>query len=117
MSPHTVNAHLRTARDKLALDRSMDAARLLIAAEGYKRSASNAVGIETAEPTADGIGASHVGFARNRYNLGPLTRLCLIVATAFIAVALAGASLTGAEAVARIFWDHQVDISDPPYWN
>jgi DNA-binding CsgD family transcriptional regulator len=119
LSPHTVNEHLRQARRTLGVSRSMQAARLLVRAEGNNRSVSDAIGVEdddvvdhdqdatmTAEPTR---------IARNRYNLTILQRIGLIVAIAFIAVALAGALLVGADAITRIFVGYEIDISDKPY--
>ena len=121
LSPFTVRGHLRDARRLLGAGRSMTAARLLV---DYERNTfgiatPNRVGLDRdlddenpATPTGLSIGA-----VRNRYNLGILTRIGLIVAIAFVAVALAGALLVGAEAITRIFLDYRIDIPDPPYRN
>ena len=119
LSPHTVNEHLRDARRILGLSRSMQAARLLVESEGTNRSVSEPIGLDRPADAADiesaSLPAEPESAVRNRYNLGVLTRMGLIVAIAFVAVALAGALLVGAEAITRIFVDYRIDISDPPY--
>ncbi len=119
LSPHTVHEHLRKARETLRVGRSMEAARLLVAHEGNNRFVSDAIGIEPDGPHDDSSEAISPAngalIARNRYELGLLARLGLILAVAFIAVALAGALIVGAEAITELFWEYQIDISDPPY--
>lgn len=120
LSPHTVNEHLRDARRVLRVPRSIQAARLLIEHERDNRIVPEPIGVELAPDHGDaGDAISPAAPARivrkNRYNLGILTRVGLIVAIALGAVALAGALLVGAEAISRIFRAEQVDISDPPY--
>ena len=99
----------------------MTAARMLVEFERDTLGIAtpNRVGLDrelTDEGEATPPGVS-VGAVRNRYNLGILARIGLIIAIAFIAVALAGALLVGAEAITRIFVDYRIDISDPPYRN
>lgn len=119
LSPNTVKKYLRDARRTLRVHRSMQAARLLVEHEQETRGISPerylggaADGADT-ESAWDEAAAS--ANARNRYRLGILTRIGLIVAIAFGAVALAGALLVGAEAITRFFVGYEIDISDPPY--
>ncbi len=93
---------------------------MLAAYEGDNRAVPEPLGVELNPSQADEPGAARPDLPnrtarRNRYNLSPLARLCLIVATALAAVALAGALLVGAEAITRVFRAEQVDISDPTY--
>lgn len=115
LSPHTVNEHLRDARKLLGVARSMEAARILVAAEGDNRPVSDAIGVELDEGRTDDARASQIGLVRNRYNLGVLTRIGLIVGIALSAMALAGALLVGAEAITHIFRAEQINLSDPSY--
>lgn len=105
LSPHTVNEHLRQTRRALEVSRSMQAARLLANAEGNNRSVSDEIGVENDDIVDHGqdatIAAEPTRIARNRYKLGILQRIGLIIAIAFIAVALGGALLVGAEAITR----------------
>lgn len=121
LSPFTVRGHLRDARHLLGAGRSMTAARMLVEHERDTLGIAtpNRIGLDRElanEGAATPPGVS-VGAVRNRYNLGILARFGLIIAIAFIAVALAGALLVGAEAITRIFVDYRIDISDPPYRN
>ena len=115
LSPHTVNEHLRDARRLLGVARSMDAARMLVAAEGDKRIVPDPVGVESADDANDIGEADRVDSARNRYNLTFLQRIGTTLALAFGAVALAGALIVGADAINRIFLGYGIDISDQPY--
>lgn len=119
LSPHTVSEHLRDARKVLGVSRSMHAARLLVAHEGDNRLVSAPLGVASHLDLDDETRATEseppATVARNRYNLGVLQRIGLIVAIAFGAMALAGALLGGAEAITRIFRAEQIDISDFPY--
>lgn len=115
LSPHTVNEHLRDARRLLGVARSMEAARLLIAAEGDNRIVPDPIGVESASLGADIDGADRIDSARNRYNLTILQRVGTTVAIALGAVALAGALIVGADAINRIFLGYGIDISDHPY--
>ena len=119
LSPHTVHEHLRDARRTLGVSRSMQAARLLFAFEKDNCVVPDLFGVER-RPIVDEDAfatepAQPANVVRNRYNLTVLQRIGLIVAIAFVAVALAGALLVGADAITRIFWNYQIDISDPPY--
>jgi len=115
LSPHTVNEHLRDARRILRVSRSMAAARLLVAHEGYTRDVPtpNVVAADPALTETDP--ASPTGLVRNRYNLSALQRIGLTVAVAFSAIAFAGALIVGADAINRLFVGYGIDISDPPY--
>jgi hypothetical protein len=62
-----------------------------------------------------GVVLGPVAIVGNRYELGILARLGLVVAIAFGAMALAGALVIGADAVTRVFTTGHIDISDPPY--
>ncbi len=119
LSPNTVNEHLRSARRVLGTHRSMQAARLLFNHERPNIDVSTPNPIdrrrEDEQPSPATIPAQPAIAARNRYNLGILTRIGLIIAIAFGAVALTGALLVGAEAITRIFTGYRIDISDPPY--
>jgi DNA-binding CsgD family transcriptional regulator len=114
LSPFTVREHLRDARRILRVNRSMQAARLLV---HYERDTlgvplPNRIGLDRQFPD-EGSAIAHAT-ARNRYPLGVLQRFGLIVAIAFGAVALAGALLVGAEAITWIFRAEGIDISDYP---
>jgi len=116
LSPHTVREHLRDARRILGVGRSMQAARLLVE---YERDTlgvplPNRVGLERRFRQESGATAI-TAVARNRYPIGPLIRIGLIVAIAFGAVALAGALLVGAEAITHVLWTERIDLSDTPY--
>jgi DNA-binding CsgD family transcriptional regulator len=119
ISHHTVNEYLREAREALGVRRSIDAARLLITYEQYKRVVPKPVGVESgtsvdeAGPATEPALSANV--ARNRWHLERLHRIGLIVAIAFLAVAFAGALRAGLEDLTRFFWDYQIDISDQPY--
>jgi DNA-binding CsgD family transcriptional regulator len=118
LSPNTVKEHLRDARLMLHASRSMQAARLLIDHERDTQGVSppSRVGLE--RNLLEGGVATEPAFwpaARNRYNLGFLSRIGLIVAIAFGVVAFAGALLSSAEAITSLFIDFGIDISDPPY--
>lgn len=119
LSPNTVKEHLRDARRHLGTSRSMQAARLLIDHEKESRGVypPSRVGLvrDFAEDGAAPGRPDLPPIARNRYNFGILLRIGLIIAIAFGAVALTGALLVGAEAITRLFVDHEIDISDPPY--
>ena len=120
LSPHTVNEHLRDARRILGASRSMEAARILLAYERDNPPVPDPIGVGAALPTPEEELApqSELPSAvvrRNRYQLGLLVRISLIVAIALGAVALTGALLVGAEAITHIFRAERVDISDPPY--
>lgn len=120
LSPHTVNEHLRDARRVLGVARSMQAARMLAEFEGNNLAVPDAIGVEPDAPPSNESGATPdrepAGAVRkNRYRLTTLQRLGLIVAIAFVAVALAGALLGVADTVTRIFTAGHIDISDPPY--
>jgi DNA-binding CsgD family transcriptional regulator len=118
LSPNTVREHLRDARRLLRTSRSMQAARLLVDHERDIQGVSppNRIGLERiSNDQDDAAGPNRRPAVRNRYNLGILARIGLIIAIAFGAVALTGALLVGAEAITRLFVDHEIDISDPPY--
>jgi len=115
LSPHTVNEHLRDARRLLGVARSMEAARMLVAAEGDKRIVPDPIGVELASLGNDVDGADRIDAARNRYNLTILQRIGIVLAIAVGAVALAGALIVGADAINRIFLGYGIDISDHPY--
>ena len=120
ITPNTVNQHLRDARRVLGVARSVQAARLLAEAEGHNRIGTDPRRIAAADRADQMIRAgpteASTGPARkNRYRLTTLRRLGLIVAIAFVAVALAGALLGAADTITRIFSTGQIDISDPPY--
>lgn len=119
LSPFTVRTHLRDARRIVGASRSMQAARLLVEHERDTSGIAtpNRIGLDRHFP--HDVSATSVSepaaVVRNRYHFGLLQRIGLIVAIAFVAVALAGALLVGAEAITRIFVDYRIDISDPPY--
>jgi len=119
LSPFTVRTHLRDARRIVGASRSMQAARLFVEHERDTSGIAtpNRIGLD--RQFANDVSATPLGdpaaVARNRYQFGILTRFGLIVAIAFVAVAFAGALLVGADAITRIFVDHRIDISDPPY--
>lgn len=119
ISPHTVNQHLRDARTTLGAARSIDAARFLASHEGSKRVMIDPIGIDASPPSGENevaIGpAAPVTIARNRYDLGLLQRIGLIIAVAFVAVAFVGGLVVAIDVVTQILQDHQVDLSDPPY--
>lgn len=117
LSPNTVKKYLGDARRTLGASRSMQAARFLVEFErdtqGVSPPSRIAPDPEIADPedAPEQIGPA----ARNRYNLTILQRIGLIVAIAFIAVALGGALLVGADAITRIFVGYGIDISDESY--
>jgi len=119
LSPFTVRTHLRDARRTIGASRSMQAARMLVEHERDTSGIAtpNRIGLD--RRFADDVSATSPGssaaVARNRYPFGFLTRIGLIVAIAFGAVALAGALLVGAEAITQIFQAERIDISDYPY--
>lgn len=115
LSPHTVNEHLRDARRVLGVARSMEAARMLVAAEGDNRIVPDPIRVEIPPSSSDASEAYPLGSARNRYNLTILQRIGITLAIAVGAVALAGALIVGADAINRIFLGYGIDISDPPY--
>lgn len=115
LSPHTVNEHFREARRILGVDRTMEAARMLVAVEGDKRIVPERLGVDPHARTVDSGTAVLSRPARNRYNLIILKRVGLPFALAFTAVALAGALIGGADALNRAFLGYGIDISDPPY--
>lgn len=118
VSPNTIREHLRDARQILQTNRSMHAARLLVDHERDTQGIAppNRVGFQSdVGDQGDADVSQRRPAVRNRYNLGVLTRIGLIVAIAFGAVALTGALLVGAEAITRLFVGHGIDISDPPY--
>lgn len=114
----TVKGHLTNARQILGADRSMQAARILVEYE-------HTLGIEPPRPVGlerplidDGAAtalATPTLVVRNRNPFGYLVRIGLIVAIAFGAVALAGATLVGSTAITQIFRAERIDISDYPY--
>lgn len=119
LSPNTVKKYLRDARRILRVHRSMQAARLLVEHERDTQGISPArflgdppdavdIGVAPDEATVSSV-------ARNRYRLGILVRIGLIIAFAFGAVALGGALIVGADAITRILTGYEIDISDPPY--
>lgn len=120
LSPHTVNEHLRDARRFLGVARSMQAARLLIEAEGYDRIVSKPIGVPgdsiraegTEEPRAGGL---EVPVRKNRYGISAFQRLGIIVGLAFGVIALGGALVGTTELVARLITKYRIDISDAPY--
>lgn len=116
LSPNTVKKYLGEARGILGVSRSAQAARLLVDYEGdtlgippLKR-----LGSDSDLPQSDSAAGQNSG-ARERYPLGFLARIGLIVAIAFIAVAFAGALVVGVDAINRFFVGYRIDISDPPY--
>jgi DNA-binding CsgD family transcriptional regulator len=119
LAPVTVKGHLSNARRLLGVNRSMQAARILVRHEHHTLGIEppRPVGLERHLPDEEAAAAlaGQALVVRNRYHLGLLQRTVLIVAIAFVAVALAGALLIGAEALSRIFWDYRIDISDYPY--
>lgn len=120
ISPNTVNQHLRDARRILGVARSVQAARLLAEAEGHNRVGNDPRRMAAADhadqmATAGSTENSSDPARKNRYRLTTLQRLGLIVAIAFVAVALAGALLGTADTTTRILRTGQIDISDPPY--
>jgi DNA-binding CsgD family transcriptional regulator len=119
ISPNTVNRHLQDARSLLGVSRSMDVAIMLVEHEGGNRITTERIGISASVDTKQDAMAVAPGSSgttpRNRYHLTILQRAALIAFIAFLAVALAGALLTGSEAINKFFWGHQIDISDPPY--
>ncbi|MBW8910323.1 MAG: helix-turn-helix domain-containing protein [Sphingomonas sp.] len=119
-SPNTVNQHLRDARRILGVARSVQAARLLAEAEGHNRVGTDPRRIAAADRADQmaGVGSTEAsaGPARkNRYRLSTLQRFGLIIAIAFLAVALGGALLAAAETITRVLRSAQIDLSDPPY--
>lgn len=119
LSPNTVKEHLRDARRLLCVSRSMQAARIFVDHERDTHGVSPPKRVGLKEfPSDKGAAEAMVmrsAAARNRYNLGILQRIGLIVAIAFIAVALGGSLLVGADAITRIFVEYGIDISDKPY--
>jgi len=114
LSPFTVREHLRDCRRILNVNRSMQAARLLVHHEQdtFGVPLPNRIGLDRQFP--DESGAAADATARNRYPLGTLQRIGLIVAIAFGAVALIGGLLVGAEAITWIFRAEGIDLSDYP---
>ena len=116
LSPNTIKKYLRDARGTLGVSRSMQAARIFVEHErdtqGIPPPSRLAVSWEIDDP--DDAPEPPGPAARNRYNLTILQRIGLIVAIAFVAVALAGALLVGAEAITRIFVGYGIDISGNP---
>ncbi|WP_093509771.1 helix-turn-helix domain-containing protein [Sphingopyxis sp. YR583] len=115
LSYNTVNEHLRSARRLLGVTTSRQAARLLAVSEADNSIVLDQIGVEFTVLDSNTDSADATGAVRNRYNLTILQRIGLTVATAFAAVALAGALLVGADAINRIFVGYGIDISDPPY--
>ena len=119
LSYNTVNEHLRDARVILGVTSSSTAARLLHEHERDNRLVPNAFGVQPPrifeESRAAVELAEPVLIVRNRYNLTGLARIGMILAIAFVAVALVGASIVGTQAITRLFQEHRIDISDPPY--
>lgn len=115
LSPNTVREHLRSARLLLGVQRSMEAARLLVAHEGNTRDVPMPRVIDREAVAVDIDPASPIGLVRNRYNLSSLQRIGLTIAVAFSAIAFAGALIVGADAINRVFVGYGIDISDPPY--
>ena len=116
IAPNTVNQHLRDARRILGVARSVQAARLLAEAEGHNRIGTDPRRIAEADRADQmAVAGSTEPARKNRYLLTTLQRLGLIVAIAFVAVALAGALLGTADTTTRILRTGQIDISDPPY--
>lgn len=120
ITPNTVNQHLRDARRILGVGRSVQAARLLAEAEGHNRIGTDPRRIAAAEradqmESAVPVEALASPARKNRYRLTILRRLGLIVAIAFLAVALGGALIVAADTITHILRTGQIDISDPPY--
>lgn len=117
LSPNTVKKYLLDARRTLGASRSMQAARFLVEYEQDTQGIPPPSRLAYESEITDQVDAPEQvrSAARNRYNLSLLQRIGLIVAIAFIAVALGGALLVGAEAITRIFVDYGIDISDKPY--
>jgi hypothetical protein len=110
---------LKSARRLLQVDTSMHAAAILVRHERDTLGVDppRSIGLERklSDEDAATTPESPVIAVRNRYLFGYLSRIGLIVALAFGAVALAGALLVGSEAITQIFRAEQVDISDYPY--
>jgi DNA-binding CsgD family transcriptional regulator len=117
LSPNTVKKYLRDARRTLGASRSMQAARFLVGYEQDTQGIPPPSRLVSESEIADQDVAPEQmrPVARNRYNLTILQRIGLIVAIAFVAVALGGALLVGADAITRIFVGYGIDISDKPY--
>jgi DNA-binding CsgD family transcriptional regulator len=118
ISPHTVNDHMRAARRTLGVARTMDAARLLARFEHPNRVGTEPIGIDpelksnksgVATPPDEAVAARKV-----RYRLGFLTRLGIIVALAFGAVAVTGALIEVSDVITRLIYSRHIDLSDSP---
>lgn len=121
LSANTVNEHLRNSRRILGVNRSMQAARMLQRHEHPNIDVFSTNSIDRRghddhpDPATTPINPASV--VRNRYRLGILTRIGMMIAIAFGALALAGSLMVSASAITRFFEDHEIDISDPPYRN
>ncbi len=119
ISPNTVNQHFRDARRILGVARSVQAARLLAEAEGHNRIGTDPRRIAAAE-RADQMGGAALPETsgriarKNRYGLGLLTRLGIIIALAFGAAAATGALIEVSDVITRFIEARHIDLSDPP---
>lgn len=119
ISPHTVNDHMRAARRILGVNRTMDAARLLVHHEHPNRLGTEPIRIDTEPQTADPTEATPpdetVAVRKIRYRLGFLTRLAIIVALAFGAAAATGALIEVSDVITRLIQTRHIDLSDSPH--
>jgi len=118
ISPHTVNDHMRAARRTLGVARTMDAARLVANDEHPNRIGTDAFGIAPEPQSVDDGGAmppdETAVVRKNRYRLGPLSRLLMIVALAFGAAAATGALIEASDVITRLILTRHIDLSDSP---
>lgn len=104
LSPNTVHEHLRDARMKLGVGRSLVAARMLAECEGTARSAGP-------QPEAlKDIGAMDAALPRLAWSM--LQRIGLMFAAGFLALAMTGASLAGTDALGDFMLKYDIDLAN-----
>jgi len=116
ISPHTANDHMRAARRALGVARTMDAARILANQEHPNRVGTQPIGIDPelkSHKSGDATPPDEtVAVRKNRYRLGFLTRLAIIIALAFGAAAATGALIEVSDVITRLIQTRHIDLSD-----